>query len=348
MTSPAAPALNSLTWDVGAYVVDAAVSSDGRSFAAALGDGTLRLLAADDTEPRTVQAHDGACLCLAADSEGRAFLTGGDDGKLVRTDETGTTEVLAEEKGKWIEHVAAHAGTGYRVYAAGKDAIILDRKRKSAPRRLSHASTVGGLAINDKGRRLAVSHYNGVSLWWLASQDSQPHALEWKGSNLAVGFSPDGDYVITALQENALHGWRLSDKQHMRMTGYGAKVRSMSFHRKGHFLATGGADTVICWPLTGGGPMGKPPMEFGGGVTGPGAGSIVTAVRCNPKHDIVAAGFANGAVVLGHPGTPRTMNMMLRGGVPVTALCWNGTGDRLFIGDEAGGLALSDFRGVVA
>ena len=81
-----------------------------------------------------------------------------------------------------------------------------------------------------------MSHYNGVSLWWLASQDSQPQVLEWKGSNLAVGFQPDGDYVITALQENALHGWRLSDKQHMRMTGYGAKVRSMSFSRKGFLV----------------------------------------------------------------------------------------------------------------
>jgi WD40 repeat protein len=331
---------------VGAYVVDAAVTGDGDLFAVALGDGTVRLISGDDSEPRTVQAHTGACLCLAADSEGRAFLSGGDDGKLVRIDETGATEVLAEVKGKWIEHVAAHAGAGYRVYAAGKDAYILDRKRKGEPRHLTHGSTVGGLAINDKGRRLAASHYNGVSLWWLASQDSQPQVLEWKGSNLAVNFSPDGDYVITALQENALHGWRLSDKQHMRMTGYGAKVRSMSFSRKGQFLATGGADTVICWPLTGGGPMGKPPMEFGGGVTGPGAGSVVTAVRCNPKHDIVAAGFANGAVILGHPGGPRTLNMLLPGGVPVTVLCWNNTGNRLLAGDEAGGLMLSDFQGM--
>src|SRR5438132_9546238 len=226
MASP--PAAPALTWETGAYVVAAATASDGKLFAVALGDGTVRLIAGQMIEPKTVRVHDGACLCLAADVDGRGFLTGGDDGKLARTDESGTA-ILAEAKGKWIEHVVAHAGTGYRAWSAGKDVFVLDRKAKGPPRRLSHASTVGGLAINEKGRRLAVGQYNGVSLWWLATADSQPQVLEWKGSNLDVVFSRDGDYVISALQENALHGWRLSDKQHMRMTGYAAKIRSMSF-----------------------------------------------------------------------------------------------------------------------
>jgi WD40 repeat protein len=300
------------------------------------------VISGDETGPRTIQAHDGACLCLTADIEGRAFLTGGDDGKLVRTDADGGTEVLANTKGKWIEHVTAHAGSGYRVWSAGKDAFVMDRKRKDEPRKLTHASTVGGLAINDKGRRLAVSHYDGVSLWWLATADSNAQVLEWKGSHLDVLFSRDGDYVVTVMHENALHGWRLSDKQHMRMTGYGSKIRSMSFNRKGALLATGGADTVVCWPFTGGGPMGKAPAEFGGGVTGPGAGSPVTAVACNPKHDIIAAGFANGAVILGQPGMLRTVPLAMPAGAPITALCWNGSGERLLMGDEGGRVILSD------
>jgi len=346
MTVSTAPALNTLSWDLDAYVVDIALAGDGKLFAVALGDGTVRLLSGEDTGPRTVQAHNGACLCLATDIDGQSFLTGGDDGKLTRTDKTGATETIAEAKGKWIEHVAAHGGSGYRAYAVGKDVFVTERKGRGEPRRLTHATTVNGLAINDKGRRMAVAHYNGVSLWWLASQDSQAQALEWKGSHLSVAFSPDGDYVITTLQENALHGWRLSDKQHMRMSGYGAKVRSMSFNRKGQILATGGADTIVCWPFTGGGPMGKAPSEFGGGVAGPGAGSIVTAVRCHPKLDLIAAGFDNGAVILGQPGMLRTVTVVPGGGAPITALCWNARGDRLLAGDEAGRLVLGDFQGL--
>jgi WD40 repeat protein len=252
-------------------------------------------------------------------------------------------ETLAEQKGKWIDHVAAHAASAVRVYAAGKDVTILDRKGKNPPRKLTHSATVGGLAINPKGKRLAVSHYGGVTLWWLAAQDSKSQLLEWKGSHLNTVWSPDGDYIITAMQENSLHGWRLADNQHMRMTGYGAKVRSMSFSRRGQLLATGGADTVICWPFMGGGPMGKPPVEMGGGPADYGAGTPVTAVACNPKRDIIAAAFANGAVTLCAPQI-RSVGIIGPGKGPVTTLVWNASGDRLLIGDEAGDVMLGDFR----
>ena len=53
----------------------------------------------------------------------------------------------------------------------------------------------------------------------------------WNGraATPAIAIHPDGDAVVTAMQENALHGWRLSDGQHMRMSGYPAKTQSLSF-----------------------------------------------------------------------------------------------------------------------
>lgn len=337
------PALASRGWNFDAYVVGIAVSGDGKTFAVALGDGTVRLIT-DPHEPRTAEAHDGACLCLVTDIDGKGFLTGGDDGKLVRTDVSGATAVLAAHKGKWIEHIAANANSAFRAYAVGKEVLLIDRKGNADSRLLTHASTVGGLAINDKGKRLAVSHYNGVSLWWLASQDPQPQVLEWKGSNLSLVISPDGDYVITSMQDSSLHGWRLSDKQQMNMSGYASKVRSMTFGRKGQVLVTSGADEVICWPFTGGGPMGKAPATFGGGAAGPGKGSLVTAVACNPKHDVIAAGYANGAVIMGQAGSHRSSAVLPAGNAPISSLCWAQAGDILLIGDEAGRVTFGDFR----
>ena len=327
-----------VTFPLGDFVVAAAVN--GRLFAVALGDGTVRLFDSEtlDAQPVTVAAHGGACLCLSTDIDKGTFLSGGDDGRLVRITALGGTEVLAEMKGRWIDHVTAHTASGYRAYASGKDAFVIGKAGGDA-RKLSHATSVGGLAINPKGRRLAVSHYNGVSLWWLASKDSEPTGLEWKGSHLQVAWSPDGDYVMTAMQENALHGWRLSDGEHMRMSGYAAKVRSMAFTRRGHFLATGGAERVICWPFTGGGPMGKAPLEFGGA-----GGPPVTAVSANPLHDIVAAGFENGALVLGQPGPGGTALVRKGDGDPITSLCWNPDGDRLLAGTEGGNVHIADFR----
>jgi len=326
------------THALGDYVVAAAVN--GRLFAVALGDGTVRLIDSEtlDATPITVAAHKGAALCLSADIDKGAFLSGGDDGKLVHINALGETKTLAEIKGRWIEHVAAHAGAGIRAYAAGKDAYVLGKKDSEA-RKLTHASTVGGLGINAKGKRLAVTHYNGVSLWWLAAQTGTPAMLEWKGSHLQVVWSPDCDYVLTTMQENALHGWRLSDGEHMRMSGYATKVRSIAFTKRGHFLATGGSERVICWPFTGGGPMGKAPVEFGGA-----GGAPVTAVASNPVHDVVAAGFENGTLLVGQAGTQGVNLLMKENGNSVTSLAWNPEGDRLLAGTENGDVHIADFR----
>jgi WD40 repeat protein len=329
---------NLASWELGAYAVAAA--ENGRLLAMGFGDGTVRLFDSEtpDAAPVVVNAHKGACLALAADIDKGGFVSGGDDGKFVKIAAIGSTETLWESKGKWVEHVTAHAGAGVRAFAVGKVATILNKKGEQ--RELAHASTVGGLAVNPKGKRLAVTHYNGVSLWWLAST-AAPSILEWRGSHLQPAWSPDGDYVITAMQENALHGWRLSDGEHMRMTGYPGKVRNIAFTRKGHFLATTGSDSVICWPFSGSGPMGKAPSEFGAASEG----ALVSTVAANPKLDIIAAGFEDGNVLVGQPGSANTIGIIDASGSPVTCMAWNPDGDRLLVGTEAGVVHLADFRG---
>ena len=319
-----------------AYVV--AASANGRLFGVAFGDGNVRLVDSEniDADPTTIAAHSGAVLSLAPDLEAGAFLTGGDDGKVVRTAPPAVCEVIAEEKGRWIDHVTAHAGAGVRAYASGKEATILAKGKP--PRKIKHPTAVGGLAINPKGKRLAASHYNGVSLWWLGAEGN-PTVLEWKGSHLNLAWSPDGDYLISCMQENSLHGWRLADGELMRMTGYAAKIRSMAFTRRGHFLATGGADAIICWPFTGGGPMGRAPLEFGHA-----GGTPVTAVAANPKHDVIAAGFEDGTLLIGQPGLATPALIVMGEGAAITAAAWNPDGDRLLAGAEDGTLHIADFR----
>ena len=114
-------------------------------------------------------------------------------------------------------------------------------------RTLEVPSTVGGLAFAPKGLRLAVSHYNGATLWFPNAR-SEPAMLAWKGSHLAVRFTPDGRFVVTSMQEPGLHCWRLSDRKDMRMSGYSARVRSLAFAADGKSLATSGADSSCRQP----------------------------------------------------------------------------------------------------
>jgi len=82
-------------WELGATVAALAFAADG-TLGLALGDGNVALAGAGGTQtPRKVLAHDGAALCLAADGGESAFVSGGDDGKLVRVGADGAASVLA-------------------------------------------------------------------------------------------------------------------------------------------------------------------------------------------------------------------------------------------------------------
>ncbi len=320
--------------DLGAFVVGAQFARGGTA-AFALGDGTLRL-ASPEGAWRTVEAHDGAVLALAA--AGPGWVTGGDDGCCRRVGADGAVSDVASFGSKWVEQVAAwdDAKAGLIACAVGKVAHVFGAdgaKRKELP----HPSSVTGLAFDAKGKRVAASHYNGATLWFVAAKVDSPRTLEWKGSHTGIALHPGGEAVVTSMQETALHGWRLADGQHMRMSGYPAKTESLSFSRSGKWLATSGADSVVLWPFFGGGPMGKAPTELAGGD-----GVLCTRVAFHPKDDMLAAGFADGLVVIVAVGSERVLPLAAPGRGAVSALAWSPDGARLALGTEAGFAALVD------
>jgi len=334
--------------ELGAHVVAAAVEGKSRVAAFALGDGTVALVPLGD--PKRLAArpalHDGAALALAADAEPGGFLSGGDDGRLARLDVTGEAVTLGTWPGRWVEHVLAFPGKGaqgtggWRAAAVGKAVHLFDGARGAALKTLPHPSTVTGLGTDGKGKRIAASHYNGASLWFVAAKEDRPRALAWKGSHVGLAMSPDGRFVVTAMQENALHGWRLEDGADMRMSGYPAKTKSLAFTARTRWLATSGAEAVVCWPMAGDGPMGKPPQELAGGD-----GVLVTAVAAHPQHEVVAAGFADGLVVLVEIESGRVLPVADQGRGPASALAWSPDGRWLAFGTETGFAAVVDFAG---
>lgn len=327
------------TQEVGAFVVSAAFDRAGATAAFALGDGTLRLVSrAEPSAWRTVEAHDGAVLAMAPDAR-PGFVTGGDDGRFRRVGADGAVSEIARFGSRWVEQVAGYADAkgGVLACAVGKVAHLFDARGEKL-RELSHPSTVTGLAFDGKGKRIGASHYNGASLWFVGATAPTPRVLEWKGSHTGVAIHPGAEAVVTAMQENALHGWRLSDGQHMRMSGYPAKSESLSFSRTGKWLASSGAESVVLWPFFGGGPMGKAPLELAGGD-----GVLCTRVAFHPQQDAVAAGFSDGLVVLADVASKRVLPVCAPGRGPVSALAWNADGSYFAFGTETGFAAVVDF-----
>jgi WD40 repeat protein len=320
---------NGVSWQFGAPVVDCRFDSNGIG-AFALGDGTLRIFS-EDTEPVTVEVHQGAILSLAVHPSG-GFLTGGDDRRLVHTVPGQDPVLVFTHRNRWIEHIAVSTETGLVACSAGKEAIIVG---DGAPVVFTHATTVGGLAFDPKGRRLAATHYNGTSLWWTKSLEQEPKVYNWKGSHHDVVWSPDGRFIVTTMQESALHGWRIEDAADMRMSGYPAKIKSMNWERRGKVLFTGGAPRVIGWPFTGrGGPMGKEPLEVG-----PERDAVVQVVVAHPEFDLIAAGTSDGAVWFEWIGEEGTRYVLLDA-PKISTMAFTPDGSHLAVGTEDGYAAL--------
>lgn len=322
--------------DVSEHVVRVSWLSGQPAFA--LVDGTVRLGGATPVEMRV---HDAAGLLVAV-PVGDRLLTGGADGRVCVVQASGAIETLHQDpKGRWIDALAASSG-GAVVWSSGK--TVTARDEKGRLKTFEAPSTAQGLAFAPKGYRVAVSHYNGVSLWF-PNLVAKPEFLEWKGSHLDVTLSPDGRFVVTSMQETALHGWRLAGKPgekpaHMRMSGYPSKTRSFSWSHDGLWLATSGADAVIIWPFQGDGPMGKAPRECGV------RRARVTQVAFHPGAYVIAAGYDDGCILLIR--MTDASELLVRPAVQgseVTALAWDGLGKQLAFGCSDGQAGWLDLPG---
>lgn len=315
--------------DTGAPVT--AVLAEADVLVSAHGDGTLRMFEPGKPD-RVIQAHRGAVLALCADRDAGAVLSGGDDGRMVRTTLEGNSDCLASFGRHWVEHVAASRASGWRACSAGR-AVHIWRQGVRHADVLEHPSTVGGMALDARGRRVAVAHYGGVTVHERGKRGYRPIKLAFSGSHLGVTFSPDGRFVISSMQENMLRGWRLGDRADLRMAGYPTKVHGLRWVGTLPWLATTGAGFAVCWPFDGrDGPMDRPPR-----TVAEGRGQIATCVAGVSGADIVFTGFEDGAVLfaeLSAGGEDR----VVRGSTGVAVSAMGVTPDLrwLLIGDEAG------------
>ena len=156
-------------------------------------------------QERRVAIHGGGILVSACD--GARIVTGGDDGRLVATDADGDHEsIAADAKRRWIDQVALGARRRRRLVGRQGGACA-HRQRRGARAR----SALHGRGARLRAERLPPRHRALQRRHALVSEcgGNQPQKLEWKGSHLAVTLSPDGRFVVTAMQESTLHGWRM-------------------------------------------------------------------------------------------------------------------------------------------
>lgn len=308
-----------------AYVTQALFDAKGGALFA-LGDGTVRFESGE-----AVQAHDGAILSAALHPRGDGLVTGGDDGRLVWSRASGAEE-LASIPGRWIDAVATAPQSGLIAFAASRDVHIRDVEDPAFTRTFAHDKSVADLAFDPKGRRVAAATYGGAWLWYARIAEQKPMKLDWAGSHVAVCWSLDGKFLVSAMQENQLHGWRVADEKNMRMGGYPAKPKSLAFLSKGNLLATSGANGAVVWPFAGStGPMGKQAAEIGYDES-----AMVLRVAGAAGSSWMAAGLDDGRVWACDVTGQKIIPLNAQKGSPVTALAITADAKRVAWGCEDG------------
>ncbi|MDV6331641.1 WD40 repeat domain-containing protein [Asticcacaulis sp. 201] len=294
----------------------------------ALGDGRIVFPDAD----KVFDAHPNAgVLSAVIHPTGLGVITGGDDGRVVWTSKDAGPIELARHPGAWIDVVAVAPEGQVIAYAAAKTVYVLDLLKKET-KTFKNEHSVSDLCFEPKGRKLYCATYNGVSIWFSRIAEQKPQKLFWAGSHTKIAMAPSGDFVITAMQENALHGWRLKDSKDMRMGGYPAKIKSLDFFAKGKLLATSGANGAVVWPfLRPNGPMGEEASEIN-----PQDGTMVSVVAGAPEDTILSAGTEDGRVWLAELQSTHVEWIKREKGAAITALAMSGEANRLVFGDEDG------------
>jgi WD40 repeat protein len=320
-----------MTYAFDAFVTAALFDRAGKA-AFALGDGTVRFEGGE-----SVEAHGGAVLSACAHPTGEGLLTGGDDGRLVWSKASGAQE-LARIQGRWIESVAASPESKLIAFAAGKDLHVRDAADPAFARTFVHEKSVADVAFDPKGRRIAAATYGGAWLWYARIAEQKPQVLKWAGSHVGVAWSPDGKFLMSSMQENQLHGWRVADEKNLKMGGYPGKVKSLAFLAKGSMLATSGANGAVIWPFAGpAGPLGKQAAEIGYDQA-----SMVVRVAATPAGNRVAAGLDDGRVWVCDLTNQKIDMLKAEKGAAISALSMTADGKRVAWGDEDGGAGVAE------
>ncbi|MBI1198761.1 MAG: WD40 repeat domain-containing protein [Phenylobacterium sp.] len=314
-----------------AYVTAALFDRAGRAVFA-LGDGAVCFEGGE-----RVEAHDGACLAACLPPTGEGILTAGDDGRVVRVTPAGAEEI-AKVPGRWIESIDASPESKLVAFSAGRELHVRDMADPAFSRVFAHEKSIAGLAFDPKGRRIAVATYGGVWLWYARIADQKPSIFKWAGSHIGVCWSPDGKFLMSAMQENQLHGWRVADEKNMRMGGYPSKVRSLAFLSRGQLMATSGANGAVVWPFAGAtGPMGKQAAEIGYDDA-----AVTSRIAAVPDKTWLAAGLDDGRVWAADVTGERLVPLKAEKGAAISALALSPDAKRVAWGDEDGAAGVAE------
>jgi WD40 repeat protein len=298
------------------HVSALSVSPDGRLLVAgSLGGDTVVANTMTGSVTAKLAEHPLGVLCAGWAPDGSRVAVGGQDGVLAIADPDGHSPGVYRGDG-WVSSLA-WSPPGDRIAAAiGRSVVVMDVDATVTATYPDHPSTVTCLAWAPNGRRVAAGCYGGVAVYDPVRDAGPVRRLAWKGSLLALAYSPDGKWLVSGNQDASVHLWRLANTEELEMSGYAAKVEHLAFDPTGRWLAVAGVGETSVWDMAGKGPSGRRPTSLAGHAR------RVTALAWDTKGVRLATGSADGFIAIWRPARAAQPEAVVDAQDTVTQLVW--------------------------
>ncbi|WP_440082257.1 WD40 repeat domain-containing protein [Streptosporangium sp. LJ11] len=286
-------------------VTDVAYSPDGRTFAVACSDRSVRIW--DAATLRQIGApltgHEKRALSVAYDSEGKTLASGGEDGTIRLWD------------------VAAHRAIGTPL--------------------TGHRDWVTSVVFNPVARRFAsAGHDDTVRLWDLDARRQIGAPLTGhRGDVLVLAYSPDGRTLASGGTDKTVRIWDPASRRRIGapIKGHTDAVTALAFDKKRPLLASGGTDKTIRIWNTG------TRRAFGGAIRG--HDSWISALEFSSDTITLASAGLDNSVRFWNVPTHQAVGPVLAGHAgPLYAMAFASDGRTIISGSEDGTVRVWDIR----
>jgi WD40 repeat protein len=273
-----------------------AVSADGKFVATGCFDKTVRLFdAATGKEVRAYsgpQGHTNQVLCVAFSAKGDQIATGGADNKVCVWDVPVSFPVKT--------YATTGAGTGVAVATDGKTFAVAGAdgvvkvfpagEEKGAIELKGHTGAVVGVGYLTTGN-IWVTAGADKTVRFFTAADGKQTASYSPGTAEITGLAvrPDSQAVVTTSADGVLRFWQTPPQVTRAFPALKDAVTAFYSTADGNTLLYASADKVVT--------MGSTSNNAAAG-TFPGAKAAVEAVTLSPDTQTVAAGCADGSLIL--------------------------------------------------